>query len=78
MKEEQEALTQAGIWSAIAEQTKTEASKSQSEANKAASVAADWAIQRSLDQLNAAEEAGKLDSSDSDDDAKGKGGNAEV
>ncbi len=75
LKEEQDALEQADIWRAIAEQTKSEHAETEAEANRAATVAADWAIARSLSELNAADKAGKLsdlekgsDSSSGDDD----------
>ncbi|KAL3914416.1 MAG: hypothetical protein SGARI_000131 [Bacillariaceae sp.] len=56
LKEEEEALAQAEIWDAIAEQTKSE---NQAEADKAsnagANLAAAWAIDRSLTALRKAE-----------------------
>jgi hypothetical protein len=55
LKEEQDALAQAEIWMAIAEQSKTEGST-----DAAASDAADWAIARSLSALRSAEERGDL------------------
>lgn len=73
LQEEQEALQQADIWSAIAEQTKTDATATESEANQAATVAADWAIARSLSELKAADKSGQLNDSDSgDEDADDK------
>jgi hypothetical protein len=56
MQEEQDALEQAEIWMAIAEQTKQE---SEQEA-PGASDAADWAIAKSLSLLVQAEEDGRL------------------
>lgn len=51
IKEEQEALAQAEMWAAIAEQSKKEEST-----DIAASDAADWAIARSLSTLKKAEQ----------------------
>jgi hypothetical protein len=48
LREEEEALAQADIWDAIAEQTQEEAMSS----DAGAKVAADWAIARSLNALN--------------------------
>lgn len=75
LKEEREALAQADIWKAIAEQTKKDTAVSESDASRAATVAADWAIARSLSELQAAEKEGgddaaKSDASDSGDDEK--------
>lgn len=55
---EKEALAQAEIWEAIAEQTKQEAT--QSTTDQAASAAADWAIGRSLQALVQAEQGDTL------------------
>jgi hypothetical protein len=56
LRDEQEALAQADIWDAIAEQAKSEAAKQ----DTGASDAADWAIARSLSALVRATEDGKL------------------
>jgi hypothetical protein len=56
LQEEQEALAQADIWEAIAEQTKSE----DAQKDTGASDAADWAIARSLSALVKATEDGKL------------------
>ena len=70
LKEEQEALEQADIWSAIADQTRQSTlDKAESEANQAATVAADWAIARSLSELKAADKAGQLSEQGSDSDS---------
>lgn len=58
MKEEEEALAQAQIWEAIAEQTKQEAQEASTD--QAASAAADWAIGRSLQALVQAEQGERL------------------
>ena len=58
-RDEQEALAQADIWDAIAEQAKSEAA----EPDTGASDAADWAIARSLSALVRATEDGKLQDS---------------
>lgn len=75
LKEEQEALEQADIWAAIADQTRQSTlDRAESEANQAATVAADWAIARSLSELKAADQAGRLSDrgSSSDDDDENK------
>lgn len=70
LKEEQEALEQADIWSAIADQTRQSTlDYAESEANRAATVAADWAIARSLSELQAADKAGQLSEQESDSDS---------
>lgn len=75
LKEEQEALEQADIWSAIAEQTKKDSAEAESEANQAATVAADWAIARSLSELKAADESGRLSDADAgSSDSSNSGG----
>ncbi len=75
LKEEEEALAQAQIWEAIAQQTKQEAE--QTSTDQAASAAADWAIGRSLqalvqaeqgDQLTREEDSSKADTSTKTDD----------
>jgi hypothetical protein len=58
LKEEEEALAQADIWMAIAEQSKQESEKT----DKGASEAADWAIGRSLQALVEAEAGSELQS----------------
>jgi hypothetical protein len=74
LKEEQEALEQADIWSAIADQTRqTSLDKAESDANQAATVAADWAIARSLNELKAADKAGRLSENGSDSDSSSDG-----
>ena len=56
MKEEEEALAQAEIWDAIAEQTKAADKEEQDKASNAgANMAAAWAIDRSLNALRKAE-----------------------
>ena len=60
LQEEQDALAQAEIWMAIAEQSKQD---TEQEA-KGASDAADWAIARSLSLLVQAEQGGNLQESD--------------
>ena len=67
LKEEHEALQQAEIWNAIAQQTKQDNAPSETEANRAATVAADWAIARSLSELHAAEKASKVEEKDTED-----------
>mmetsp|Transcript_11925 Transcript_11925/g.17500 ORF Transcript_11925/g.17500 Transcript_11925/m.17500 type:complete len:1152 (+) Transcript_11925:262-3717(+) len=62
IKEEQDALAQAEIWMAIAEQSKTEGSE-----DAGASDAADWAIARSLSALKKAEQKGELDGNQDSD-----------
>lgn len=59
LKEEQEALAQAEIWTAIAEQSKQEAETT----DQGAADAADWAISRSLNALVEAELSGINDQS---------------
>jgi len=56
LQEEEEALAQADIWNAIAEQAKGDTD----DANAAAKVAADWAIARSFSALKKATDDGKL------------------
>ena len=56
IREEQEALAQAEIWMAIAEQSRQEG-----QTDRAASDAADWAIARSLSALKSAEQTGELE-----------------
>merc|ERR1711915_1048994 len=60
--EEKDALAQAEIWMAIAEQSKTEGSQ-----DAGASDAADWAIARSLSALKKAEQQGELDENQDSD-----------
>eukprot|EP00536_Pseudo-nitzschia_multiseries_P000038 jgi/Psemu1/299823/fgenesh1_kg.2_\ len=62
LKEEEEALAQAQIWDAIADQTKVEDSKVE---EGAAGLAADWAIDQSLAALRKAEEEDENESLDS-------------
>jgi len=62
LQEEQDALAQAEIWMAIAEQSKTEGSQ-----DAGASDAADWAIARSLSALKKAEQQGELDENQDSD-----------
>jgi len=69
LQEEQEALAQADIWMAIAEQSKTEG-----EEDAGASDAADWAIARSLSALKSAEAKGDLEKSSSDNDGSENSG----
>ena len=59
LKEEEEALAQAQIWEAIAQQTKVEAEPT-AVTDQAASAAADWAIGRSLQALVQAEQGDRL------------------
>ena len=59
LQEEQEALAQAEIWTAIAEQSKQEAETT----DQGAADAADWAISRSLNALVEAELSGINDQS---------------
>lgn len=66
LREEQEALQQADIWRAIAEQTRSDSAAS--EADRAATVAADWAIARSLSELQAADKAGHISDREKDSD----------
>ena len=80
LQEEQEALAQAEIWTAIAEQSRQEA---EAPASVAAADAADWAISRSLNALVEAEiggindqstdagsiSRGRTDNGDDDDDS---------
>jgi hypothetical protein len=56
LQEEQEALAQAEIWMAIAEQSKQDSQNP----DQGASEAADWAIARSLNALVQAEHTGRL------------------
>uniref|UniRef100_A0A7S4JUP7 Uncharacterized protein n=1 Tax=Odontella aurita TaxID=265563 RepID=A0A7S4JUP7_9STRA len=67
-QEEQDALEQAEIWMAIAEQ-----SKQRGEEPEGASDAADWAIQRSLSALRHAEMTGNLEAG-GDGGGRGSGG----
>jgi len=60
LQEEEEALAQADIWIAIAEQTKNDAAVNE---NTGASDAADWAIARSLNALVQAQDSGQLQDS---------------
>jgi hypothetical protein len=74
LKEEQDALEQADIWSAIADQTRQSTlDRTASEANRAATVAADWAIARSLNELTAADKAGRLSEKGTDSDSSSDG-----
>ncbi|VEU43304.1 unnamed protein product [Pseudo-nitzschia multistriata] len=66
LKEEEEALAQAQIWDAIADQTKVD-NKAE---GSAAGLAADWAIDQSLAALKKAEEEGDEDSQESDEDQR--------
>jgi hypothetical protein len=69
LMEEEEALAQAEIWDAIAEQTKAENEAEQERANNAgASAAAQWAIDRSLYALRKAETDRSQDSSKKTDE----------
>jgi hypothetical protein len=61
LREEQEALAQAEIWTAIAEQSKQDVQSS--EQTQAAAAATDWAISRSLNALVEAEQSGINDES---------------
>jgi len=73
LREEEEALAQAEIWDAIADQTKVENSEEErgSSGNAgAAKMAADWAIDQSLAALKKAEEDHDNDSEDSVSDKK--------
>ena len=70
LREEEEALAQAEIWDAIADQTKGESGKG-SKNSGAAKMAADWAIDQSLAALKKAEEDNDDDSTDSGQDKKG-------
>lgn len=73
LREEEEALAQAEIWDAIADQTKVESEggKGGSGNAGAAKMAADWAIDQSLAALKKAEEEQDDDSQDSGQDKKG-------
>ena len=73
LREEEEALAQAEIWDAIADQTKVENEdgKGPSGNSGAAKMAADWAIDQSLAALRKAEEEHDDDSQDSGQDKKG-------
>jgi len=75
LREEEEALAQADIWDAIAEQTRQEAMSS----DAGAKVAADWAIARSLNALNSPR-AGfgdrMYDDSEDEEGGNGNGNNA--
>ena len=68
MQEEQEALAQAEIWMAIAEQSKQDTEKEV----PGASDAADWAIARSLTMLAQAEQAGDLPPPDGSSQSQSK------
>lgn len=68
LKEEEEALAQAQIWDAIADQTKVDSNEKD---EGAAGLAADWAIDQSLAALKKAEEADDNESLDSAQDEKG-------
>lgn len=61
LQEEQEALAQAEIWAAIAEQSKQDVQST--EQTQAAAAATDWAISRSLNALVEAEQSGLHDES---------------
>eukprot|EP00548_Thalassiothrix_antarctica_P019333 CAMPEP_0194194900 /NCGR_PEP_ID=MMETSP0154-20130528/75835_1 /TAXON_ID=1049557 /ORGANISM="Thalassiothrix antarctica, Strain L6-D1" /LENGTH=1157 /DNA_ID=CAMNT_0038919369 /DNA_START=311 /DNA_END=3780 /DNA_ORIENTATION=- len=65
IKEEQDALAQAEIWTAIAKQSKIEGAT-----DAAASNAADWAIARSLSALKKAEQKGDLEGNQGSDDSQ--------
>mmetsp|Transcript_11703 Transcript_11703/g.23147 ORF Transcript_11703/g.23147 Transcript_11703/m.23147 type:complete len:694 (+) Transcript_11703:437-2518(+) len=67
LKEEEEALAQAQIWDAIADQTKVDDNQ---EEEGAAGLAADWAIDQSLAALQKAEEEDDNESRNSDQDTK--------
>ncbi len=69
LREEEEALAQAEIWDAIADQTKVEDSEDQggSGTSGAAKMAADWAIDQSLAALKKAEE--ENDDEENDDES---------
>jgi hypothetical protein len=74
LREEEEALAQAEIWDAIADQTKVDDSqggKGGPGNAGAAKMAADWAIDQSLAALKKAEEENDNDSQDSGQDKKG-------
>jgi hypothetical protein len=73
LKEEEEALAQAEIWDAIADQTKRDdqEEKGNSGNTGAAKMAADWAIDQSLAALKKAEEERDDDSEDSGQDKRG-------
>ncbi len=74
LREEEEALAQAEIWDAIADQTKVDDSgdgQGESGNSGAAKMAADWAIDQSLAALKKAEEEDDDDSQDSGQDRKG-------
>ncbi|MGK3753562.1 MAG: hypothetical protein ACI8RD_005869 [Bacillariaceae sp.] len=73
LKEEEEALEQAEIWGAIADQTKVE-DKGKEEG---ASLAADWAIDQSLAALQKAEEDNDQDSADTDKERNKDDGDGE-
>eukprot|EP00529_Nitzschia_sp_RCC80_P007708 CAMPEP_0113503172 /NCGR_PEP_ID=MMETSP0014_2-20120614/33999_1 /TAXON_ID=2857 /ORGANISM="Nitzschia sp." /LENGTH=1272 /DNA_ID=CAMNT_0000398115 /DNA_START=467 /DNA_END=4285 /DNA_ORIENTATION=+ /assembly_acc=CAM_ASM_000159 len=69
LKEEEEALAQADIWNAIAEQTKSaSAEEAQAENLAGANLAAAWAIDRSLNALNKAEKQDQQSGSDDADE----------
>lgn len=73
LREEEEALAQAEIWDAIADQTKVENREEERGASGnagAAKMAADWAIDQSLAALKKAEEDNDNDSEDSIADKK--------
>jgi len=63
IKEEQEALSQAEMWAAIAKQSRTEGST-----DAAARDAADWAITRSLSTLRKAELGGDLEKEEDEEE----------
>jgi hypothetical protein len=74
LKEEEEALAQAEIWDAIADQTKRDDNQEEqgnSGNTGAAKMAADWAIDQSLAALKKAEAERDDDSEDSGQDKKG-------
>lgn len=69
LQEEQDALAQAEVWMAIAEQSKQESQKP----DQAASDAADWAIRRSLNAMVEAENQGRSSEGDASSTPKRKG-----
>jgi hypothetical protein len=73
LKEEEEALEQAEIWGAIADQTKVEDQGKE----EGASLAADWAIDQSLAALQKAEEDNDQDSADTNEERDKDDGDGE-
>ena len=70
LKEEEEALAQAEIWDAIAQQTKAENEEADDKASNAgANLAAAWAIDRSLNALTKAEGAAEDSDRKSEDES---------